>query len=82
MQLRVHTYINLTNIYTMAMGWVTRSVCPDLSPPEPLDQSKNVTLRIYKLWEDKNGQKNWPKSAKKKQKFGFPRRHVAEPGEA
>ena len=58
----------LTNIFTL--GWVT-SVdygglwrCPDLSPPKPLDQSKNVTVRTYhKLWEDKNGQKNWPKSA-------------------
>ena len=61
-------------------------VCPELSTPKPLDQSKNVTVRSYhKLSREKNGQKNWPKSAKKRQKepkFDFPRCHVAEPGKA
>ena len=56
--------------------------CLDLSPPKPLDQSKNVTVRTYhNFWEDKNGQKN-AKKCQKEQKFGFSRRHVAEPGEA
>ena len=33
-------------------------LCPDLSPPKPLDQSKNVTVRTYhNLWEEKIGQK-------------------------
>ena len=61
-------------------------LCPDLSPPKPLDQSKNVTVRTYhKLGEDKNGPKNWPKIAKKCQKepkLDFPRCHVAESSEA
>ena len=52
-------------------------VCPDLSTPNSLDQSKNVTVRTYhKLQEDKN----WSKSAKKcqkEQKFGF-MRHPAK----
>ena len=39
-------------------------VYPDLSPPKPLDQSKNVTAMTYhKFSEDKNG--------KKERKFGF-----------
>ena len=47
-------------------------LCPDLSPPKPLDQSKNVTVRTYhNLWEEKNGRKNWPKSAKKSQNLFF-----------
>ena len=61
-------------------------LCPDLYPPKSLNQSKSVTVRSYhKLSKDKNGQKNLPKGAKKCQKepkFGFPSRHVAEPGEA
>ena len=32
--------------------------CPDLSPPKPLEQSKNVTVRTYhKFSMDKIGQK-------------------------
>ena len=55
---------NLTNIFTM--DWVTDYACPDLSPPKPLDQSKNVTARSYhKLSKDQNGRK---KLAKKFQK--------------
>ena len=61
---------HLTNIFTL--GWVTAGYgvcCPDLSPPKPLDQSKNVTVRTYhNLWEEKKGEKNWPKSAKSAKK--------------
>ena len=33
-------------------------VCPELSSPKPLDQSKNVTVRTYhKLSKDQNEQK-------------------------
>ena len=40
--------------------------CPDLSPPKPLDQSKNVTVRSYhKLPKDQNGPKKSPKSCQK-----------------
>ena len=39
--------------------------CPDLSPPKPLDQSKNVTVRSYhKLSKDQNEPKNRQKVAK------------------
>ena len=38
------------------------SVCPELSSPKPLDQSKNVTIRsYYKLSKDQNGQTKLPK---------------------
>ena len=39
--------------------------CPDLSPPKPLDQSKNVTVRSYhKLSKAQNGPKNRQKFTK------------------
>ena len=68
-------------------------VLPDLSPPKPLDQSKNVTVRSYhKLPKDQNGPKKLPKSCQncqigkklpKWQKTPKPTmRHVAKPGEA
>ena len=61
--------------------------CPDLSPPKPLDQSKNVTVRSYhKLPKDQNGPKKSPKSCQKhqigKKSPKPPQRHVAKPGEA
>ena len=50
-------------------GCVCVFVCPDLSAPKPLDQSKNVTVRLITICERKKmGEKNWPKSAKKRQK--------------
>ena len=51
-------YRYLTNISTG--DWVTAVfLCPELSPPKPLDQSKNVTVRSYhKLSKDQNGPKN------------------------
>ena len=67
--------------------------CPDLSPPKPLDQSKNVTVRSYhKLSKDQNEPKKSPKSCQNRQ-IGKklpkwqktpkpPMRHVAKPGEA
>ena len=43
-------------------------LCPDLSSPKPLDQSKNVTVRSYhKLPKDQNGPKKSPKSCQKRQ---------------
>ena len=61
-------------------------LCPGLSPPKPLEQSKNVTIRTYhKLPEDENGPSNWPKRAKNchnQPKFDFLRLHVTEPCEA
>ena len=67
--------------------------CPELSPPKPLDQSKNVTVRSYhKLFKDQNEAKKLPKSCQNHQigkklpkweKMAIgPRRHVAKPGEA
>ena len=62
-------------------------VCPDVSPPKPLDQSKNVTVRSYhKLSKDQNEPKKSPKSCQNRQ-IGKkspkpPMRHVAKPGEA
>ena len=67
-------------------------VCPELSSPKPLDQSKNVTVRSYhKLPKDQNGSKKLPKSrqnhqiGKKLPKWPKvpigPWRHVAKPGE-
>ena len=41
-------------------------LCPDLSPPKPLEHSKNVTIRTYhKLPGDENWPKNWPKIGQK-----------------
>ena len=55
---------HLTNIFTM--GWVTGCVCPELSAPKPLDQSKNVTVRSYhKLSREKYGQKKLAKKCQK-----------------
>ena len=44
-QVRKH----LTNIFTMVLG---DCVCMfvSLSPPKPLDQSKNVTVRTFHTW--------------------------------
>ena len=53
------------------------SLCPDLSPPKPLDQSKYVTVRSYhKLSKDQNGPNKLPKSHQNgKKKTICPRRH-------
>ena len=72
---------------------VDYGLCPDLSPPKPLDQSKNVTVRSYqKLSKDQNEPKKSPKSCqnrqigKKSPKWHRmpkpPMRHVAKAGEA
>ena len=46
--------------------------CPVLSPPKPLDQSKNVTVRTYhNLREEKNGRKKLAKKCQKEPKFVF-----------
>ena len=43
-------------------------LCPDLSSPKPLDQSKNVTVRRYhKLSKDQNEPKKSPKSCQNRQ---------------
>ena len=66
--------IHLTNIFTLDLrDWVCLSV--SLSPPKPLDQSKNVTVRTFHIWSGLSmstffGQK-LPKSAKKRQKTVF-----------
>ena len=40
---------HLTNIFTVDLrDWV--SVYVPLSPPKPLDQSKNVTVRTFHIW--------------------------------
>ena len=47
-------------------------VCPELSSPKPLDQSKNVTVRSYhKLSKDQNGQKKLAKKCQKEPKYVF-----------
>ena len=47
-------------------GWLAVFVCPELSTPKPLDQSKIVTVRTFhKLSRDKNGQKDYQKVPKK-----------------
>merc|ERR1712020_801855 len=40
---------HLTNIFTVDFtGWL--SIYLELSPPKPLDQSKNVTVRTFHIW--------------------------------
>ena len=59
-------------------------VLPDLSPPKPLDQSKNITVRSYhKLSKDQNWAKKIAKKSPKWQKTPIgPWRHVVKTGEA
>ena len=67
----------LTNIFTVVLR---DCVCMfvSLSPPKPLDQSKNVTVRTFHTW---------PGSVHEHIFLALggargPRRHVAKPGEA
>ena len=72
---------NLTNIFTADLrDWLAGSLAGRvlLSPPKPLDQSKNVTVRTFHTW---------PGSVHEHIFLALggargPRRHVAEPGEA
>ena len=67
--------IYLTNICTVAWiepltGWVCNMrVCPELSSPKPLDQSKNVTVRSFtNCPRIKMGEKKSPKNHQNHQK--------------
>ena len=72
---------HLTNIFTVDLrDWLSiyLSIYVPLSPPKPLDQSKNVTVRTFHTW---------PGSVHEHIFLALggargPRRHVAEPGEA
>ena len=53
-------------------------VCPELSSPKPLDQSKNVTVRTFHIWSGiVHEHIFWALGGAR-----GPRRHVAKPGEA
>ena len=59
--------LHLTNIFTVVLR---DCVClfVELSPPKPLDQSKNVTVRTFHTWPGSVHEHNfWPKFAKKSQ---------------
>ena len=52
-----YLFLYLTNIFTVDLrDWLCNYL--ELSPPKPLDQSKNVTVRSYhKLSKEQNGAK-------------------------
>ena len=76
-QSKVPENVILTNIFTVDLRDYL-AIYPELSPPKPLDQSKNITVRTFHTWPGSVHEHIFLALGGARGQ----RRHVAEPGEA